>query len=64
MTPEELAKLVALVAQLSSLVLTQYNKYKDEQNLTDEQMKAHLKDLNKEDAEAFDAILAASSASN
>lgn len=57
MNIDDLLKLINLLTQLESVVVSQYQKYQTEKGLTDEQMKQHLKDMNAEDAAAFDHII-------
>jgi len=59
MNADELNKLINLAMQLTAVAVSQYQKYQEEKGLSDAEMKQHLKDLNKEDADALDRIIAA-----
>lgn len=49
MTPQELKNLLDTLLAFSMLVSQQYEKYKQENNLDDESMREHLKQMNIED---------------
>lgn len=55
---DELIRILSIVAQLEEIAMRQYNQYKTEQGLTDEQMKAHLLSMNAEDDIKLAAVIA------